>query len=96
MIEFSFSLSYLQIYIIAISIISFGMYGYDKLLSFNNSKITRRISERNLLLSSLLGGTIGSSLGMLIFRHKMKKISFLVKFILIIFVQFIGIYIYGM
>ena len=35
-----------------------------------------RISEKALIISALIGGGIGSLLGMLTFRHKTKKLLF--------------------
>jgi len=58
------------------------------------SKNVSRISEMKLLISSLIGGTIGSFLAMLIFRHKVKKMSFVIKFLLVIIVQVLGFYLY--
>lgn len=57
---------------------------YDKYLAKAQKQ---RISERTLLGSVFLGGTIGSGLGMLIFRHKTAKKSYLLKFWLIVIVQ---------
>lgn len=53
----------------AISLITFCLYGADK------SKAKRhawRIPEKTLLLFSFLGGAIGGSLAMSLFRHKTK------------------------
>ena len=61
------------IYFIIINIISFLVYGYDKYCSIKNKW---RISEYHLLCLGLIGGGIGSLLGMIIFRHKTKKIRF--------------------
>lgn len=94
MIEISFSLSYLNAYLILISSFSFLLYAYDKLQALKISKNLQRVSEINLLTSSLLGGTIGSILSMLIFRHKVKKMSFIIKFLLVIIMQVIGFYLY--
>ena len=91
MISFSFALTYLQIYLIIISFFSFSLYTYDKFQSLK-SKNAQRVSEKKLLLSSLLGGTIGSMLSMIIFRHKTKKASFFIKFIIVILVQIVAIY----
>ncbi|WP_294964228.1 DUF1294 domain-containing protein [Sulfurimonas sp.] len=79
MIYFSFALSYFQIYLIFINSISFLLYAYDKLLSLNIHKKPQRISENKLLISTLLGGTVGSVLAMFTFRHKIKKTSFIIK-----------------
>ena len=94
MLHFSFDLNYLQIYLILISIFSFILYAYDKLKSLNTSKNTSRVSEKKLLFSSLIGGTIGSALSMIIFRHKIKKMSFIIKFLLVIIIQTILIYLF--
>ena len=94
MINIASSLSDLQIFLLSINIISFLIYAYDKLQSIrkgNNKKVSR-ISEKLLLTSSFLGGSIGSLLSMLLFRHKIKKLSFLSKFILIVLIQIIIIY----
>ncbi|MBR6726808.1 MAG: DUF1294 domain-containing protein [Clostridia bacterium] len=52
-----------------ISLITFFLYGADK------SKAKRgawRIPEKTLLLCSFLGGAVGGSLAMSLFRHKTK------------------------
>lgn len=58
--------------------------GYDKRLAVKNK---RRISEKGLLFWVTIGGTIGSLLGMLLFRHKISKGSYLLKFCLIVALQ---------
>jgi uncharacterized membrane protein YsdA (DUF1294 family) len=68
------------------------MYGYDKIISI--SKHTNRISEIKLLLSTFIGGTIGSLLAMGLFRHKIKKASFMIKFSLVVIAQVAIIYAY--
>jgi uncharacterized membrane protein YsdA (DUF1294 family) len=94
LINISFSLSYIQVYILSISTISFLLYAYDKLQALKNSKNVSRVSEMKLLTTSLLGGSIGSIFAMLIFRHKVKKMSFIIKFLLVIIIQAIGFYLY--
>lgn len=69
--------------------ISFLITGYDKQLAIRQK---RRISERMLLTIVFIGGTVGSGLGMLIFKHKTNKTSYLWKFWFIIFIQIILIY----
>ena len=70
------------------------LYGYDKLQAIRSSKNISRVSENKLLLITLLGGTIGALLSMLIFRHKIKKTSFMIKFSIVVILQAIGIFIY--
>jgi uncharacterized membrane protein YsdA (DUF1294 family) len=75
--------------LLAINVFAFGLMGYDKNLSKNNQ---RRISEKALLTSALIGGSIGSGLGMLYFRHKTAKTSYQIKFFGIVIVQLIALY----
>ncbi len=77
-------MSFLFWYFLLINLVSFTMIGVDKRLAILQKW---RISERNLLLTSLIGGTIGSGLAMLIFRHKTSKESFLLRFYGIILIQ---------
>ena len=74
---------------LVLNIFAFGLMGYDKYLAKNNQ---RRISEKVLLTSALLGGSIGSGLGMLYFRHKTAKTSYQIKFFGIVIVQLIALY----
>ncbi|MDH4943454.1 DUF1294 domain-containing protein [Sulfurimonas sp. C5] len=72
---------------IFINISSFFVYGFDKYRSMKNGT---RISERELHTFSLLGGFLGATLAMTLFRHKVSKISFLVKHISIMFIWIVG------
>jgi len=91
MIQINFTLSYLETYIIIINIFTFIIYGIDKLRAIIKSS-HNRISENRLLFLVLIGGVIGSFLSMIIFRHKIKKLSFLIKFFLLLILQ--GLFIY--
>lgn len=53
-----------------ISIITCVMFGIDKYRAEHNYW---RISEVTLLSLAALGGTIGAIVGMLVFRHKIRK-----------------------
>ena len=75
--------------LLAINLFAFGLMGYDKYLAKNNQ---HRISEKILLTSALLGGSIGSGIGMLYFRHKTSKKSYLVKFWAIVIVQITALF----
>jgi len=74
------------------SLVSFLLYTFDKLQAIRTAKNISRVSEVKLLLSTLIGGTVGSIIAMLLFRHKIKKISFIIKFSIVIIVQAILVY----
>ncbi|MES2577857.1 MAG: DUF1294 domain-containing protein [Bacteroidota bacterium] len=84
-------MSFLFWYFPLINLVAFSIIGIDKQLAIQQK---RRISERNLLLTGLIGGTIGSGLAMLFFRHKTSKMSFLWKFFLIGILQLFIVYFY--
>ena len=52
-----------------LSVITFFMYGIDK---FKAQRGKWRISEKALLVSSIIGGAVGGFLAMQLFRHKTK------------------------
>ena len=60
-------------YIVFINMLSFLLYGFDKLLA---KKKKFRISEKLLLFISIMGGPYGAILGSNIFKHKTKKLKF--------------------
>ena len=98
MTNFNFTLSYIEIYLIFINIFSFFFYGFDKLQAIrnsNNNKKISRIPEKKLLFVGLIGGSPGAILSMFLFRHKIKKLSFMLKFILVVFLQILIIYFHG-
>jgi len=57
-------------YLVFVNILSFIMYGLDKKKAIKKES---RISEFQLLFISLLGGSIGSIIGMKVFHHKTLK-----------------------
>ena len=63
------------IYLAAASLITFILYGSDKLFARARSA---RVPERTLLFASVIGGAFGGLLGMLLFRHKTRKPRFLI------------------
>ncbi|WP_072885566.1 DUF1294 domain-containing protein [Chryseobacterium takakiae] len=75
--------------IAVISIVTFIIFGIDKRKAVQHQ---RRIPESALLSLTFLGGTIGALLGMLLFRHKISKTSFLLKFGLIVLMQAVFMY----
>jgi len=87
----SLFMSFLFWYFPLINLVAFSIVGVDKRLAIHQKW---RISERNLLFTSVFGGTIGSGLAMLVFRHKTSKMSFLWKFFLIGLLQVFIVYFY--
>ena len=67
-------MSALLLVLVVLNAVSFAMFGIDKRRARRGD---RRISERALLLSGLVSGTIGAWAGMFAFRHKTRKPSFL-------------------
>jgi uncharacterized membrane protein YsdA (DUF1294 family) len=66
------------------SLVALGMMGVDKARARGGG---RRIPEATLLLVALVGGSPGTLLGMLAFRHKTRKAGFLLPFALIVAAQ---------
>lgn len=80
-----------MIYILLIiNLFTFIFFGWDKKLAVKHK---RRIPENTLLGLTCMGGTGGAIVGMLIFRHKVSKKSFLLKFSGVVLIQVILIYI---
>lgn len=71
-------------YFLILNGIAFVLIGYDKHLAKTHKN---RIPESTLLSFVFFGGTIGSGLAMLIFRHKTSKMSYLWRFWGILFIQ---------
>lgn len=72
---------YLLVYLIIINLFSFILFGIDK------KKAERkewRISESSLIGVSILGGSIGALIGMVIFKHKLSKKAFYIGIPLIL------------
>ncbi len=65
--------TYFITYLGAINLLSFIMFGIDKMKA---EKKGWRIRESTLLMISFLGGAIGSIIGMVVFKHKLSKKEF--------------------
>lgn len=81
----------IALYLLLINFMAFVIYAFDK---YRAIKKGYRISEKTLHLYALLGGFLGASLSMALFRHKVSKPSFLIKHIVIILVWIIAILYY--
>ena len=60
-------------YILGLGLITFLVFGYDKLQAIRKG---RRVPEQTLLLLSLAGGALGGWAGMLVWRHKINHPSY--------------------
>lgn len=76
-------------YLIIISIITFIVYGFDKLMAKMNKS---RIRETTLLTLSIIGGSFGGFLAMLIFNHKTKVNRFIIVNLLMIVLYIFLVY----
>jgi len=74
----------LQSWLIAITLITFFVYGYDKIISRFNIV---RVPEQVLVILTFAGGTVGALVGMWLFRHKTRKMSFHLKLMLVMALQ---------
>jgi uncharacterized membrane protein YsdA (DUF1294 family) len=86
------SMMALLAYLMLANAVAFGVFMYDKRQARRGGY---RISERSLLLLSLLGGSIGAFAAMQVARHKTSKLSFRLPFQTIIALQAIGLAAYA-
>ena len=88
-----FKLRYLILtYFAVITLVAFILMGIDKQKA---KKGAFRISEASLFITALLGGSIGSVAGMLIFHHKTNHWYFQAFMPLITLVQVAGVLIWA-
>jgi uncharacterized membrane protein YsdA (DUF1294 family) len=82
-------------YLIGANLFAFFIMGYDKRMAKLKK---RRIPERHLFMYALVGGAVGSFLGMKYFRHKTQHATFqygipaLIALHLALAVYFFGFY----
>ncbi len=63
----------LLLYLAGMNLLALALMGVDK----HKARHSRwRIRESTLLLSALLGGSVGAIAGMLLFRHKTRHLKF--------------------
>ena len=75
------------IYLICINVIAFLAMWIDKSKA---KKGSRRIPEKTLFTLVFLGGEIGGIAGMYTFRHKTKKLKFVIGFPAILIIEIIS------
>ncbi len=78
-------------YLIIVNLIGFVLIYIDKKRAINHSY---RISEKRLFLVCLLGGSLGSLIGMYTFRHKTRHNKFVFGVPIILAINILIIYIY--
>ena len=76
--------TFLSIYLGAVNIIGFLIMGIDKLKA---RKRGFRIPEATLFLVALMGGSVGSIIGMYLFRHKTRHRKFTIGMPIILLLQ---------
>lgn len=74
------------IYLLSISVVTLVMFAADKLAARSS---WRRVPERTLLKLCLAGGSFGGAVGMMLFRHKISKPSFLKRYFAVVSLQVI-------
>lgn len=77
-------MNYFLYYLLFLNIFGFSIMGIDKQKAKRHQW---RISEKTLFMASLLGGSIGTLVGMYFFHHKTKHWYFVVGMPLILIVQ---------
>ena len=76
-------------YLMVINIVTFLVYGIDKIKAKQGSW---RISEATLLIFAVIGGSIGALLGMQVWHHKTMHLKFKYGLPLILLAQIALIY----
>lgn len=79
-------MKFAELYLLAVNILGFVLMAQDK---FKAKHGRWRIPEKTLFSVAILGGSIGSILGMQVFRHKTKHRSFVLGMPLILACQVI-------
>ena len=63
-------LKIIGIYLLIINVVTFALYGIDKWKAIHNKW---RIREATLLITALIGGSLGAFIAMHVLRHKTLK-----------------------
>ena len=77
-------IKWILIYFLGMNLIGFLLMWIDKKKA---EKSRWRISEKTLIMMTILGGSIGTNIGMKVFRHKTKKPRFYIGFPVILISQ---------
>lgn len=80
-------MKYFLCYLLIVNLIGFFAFWIDKRKA---QKGKWRIPEKRLFLFAFLGGGIGCSIGMKVFRHKTKHLSFVIGIPTIMIVEYVA------
>lgn len=83
-------LLFLVFHLVSVNITTFVAYGLDKRAAVRHAW---RVPENTLHALEFLGGWLGALIAQKLFRHKTNKKSFQKMFLLMIFLEFLAIYI---
>ncbi len=78
------SIAFLAGYLIVINILGFALMGIDKRKA---QRSAYRIPEATLFTTAIMGGSLGSVIGMYLFRHKTKHWYFKLGMPIILLIQ---------
>jgi len=89
----------LACWLLIIHLITFFVFGVDKWKAKRKEKndAVRRISEKTLLILSILGGSVGALLGMKVWHHKTLHMAFRIGVPVILILQILipfGLWLY--
>lgn len=76
-------------YLLAINIITFVVFVWDKRRAIYNE---RRVPEKILWLLAVIGGSPGGLIAMEVVRHKNRKMGFVLVMLVILLTQMIAVY----
>lgn len=75
-------------YLLIVNLVTWILYGVDKRKAIKGAW---RIPEKTLILSAVIGGSVGALAGMMMFRHKIRKVKFIVGVPVIFVIQCIAL-----
>lgn len=76
-------------YLLLLNVLAFAMMGIDKRRAKRHAW---RIPESKIFLAAILGGSLGSWVGMYVFHHKTKHSKFVVGIPLILILQLVVVF----
>lgn len=85
-------MKWILIYLSVMNLYGFMLMGIDKKRAVRHEW---RIAEKVLFLSSILGGSLGTWIGMYVFRHKTRHWYFVIGMPLILLIQ-IGLIVFSL